>query len=315
MDTSTITATDIMTRHLAVTTPDAHVLDAVERLIAQRVSGLPVIDASGRFVGRFTEQTAIAALDLGHIRPVSLVAERLKRVSAAEFMNQQRMVLHAAQDVFESAGQLLANKASGAPVVDDKGELLGVFTEQSVMHVFIGLCWEQLPSSAVTAWLDRDEQRRISEDTGLDEILTRFQTTSFRRLMVLRGSKLVGQITRLDALQAALEHSRRPLVEYQVQSSADEQHMMKTTVDSWMLRETESTRENCDVLTIAQQFLRTSCRQIPVLDGERMSGQISRCDLIRAIQRFFPAESVGDGELPTLYLSSVNKRDAHAVVR
>lgn len=315
MDTSTITAHDVMTSHLAVTSPDGHVLDAVERLIAQRVSGLPVIDSADRFVGRFTEQTAITALDLGHIRPFSLLSDRLKKVTAANFMNRNGIVLNARQDVFESAAELLKRKASGAPVVDRDGSLLGVFSEQSVLHVFIGLCWEQLPSSAVTGWLDRDDRRRITEDTGLDQILERFQNTPYRRLMVLRDSRLVGQVTRLDALQAALEHSRRPLVEYHRPSIADEHHSLKTSVECWMQRESESTSPDRDILAIAQQFLRTSSRQIPVLDGERMIGQISRSDLIRAIQRFFPADTPSDSEISTLYLSSTNKRDAHAVVK
>lgn len=315
MDTSRVTALHIMTRHLAVTIPDGHFMDAVERLIAHRVSGLPVVDTDGRFMGRFTEQTAIAALDLAHIRPNSFLSERLRKVVAQDFMKRSGLVLDADRDVFECAGELLTHKVSGAPVVDRDGGLLGVFSEQSIMHVFIGLCWEQLPSSVVTAWLDRDERRRISKTTGLDEILRRFQTTPYRRLMVLDGPTLIGQITRRDALQAVLEHTRRPLFEYHPGSSADHQNTHRTDVASWMERHTHGTHAEADVLSIARQFLHTSARQIPVLDGMRLEGQISRCDLVRAIQAFFPIESTRGEDLPTLYLSSINKHDARSVMK
>ncbi len=314
MQMPTITAADIMTRHLAITTPETHVMQGIERLIAQRVSGLPVIDAGGHFVGRFSERTAIAALDLECIRKHSRAAQQLQNIKAADIMDRNGPVLTATQDVFESAGELVARRVSGAPVIDSDGSLVGVFSEQSAMHVFIGLCWEQLPSSEVSAWLDRHEDRQIVEDTGLDEILERFQDTKYRRLMVLHGPKLVGQITRRDALQAALENSREPLAA-SMQVPGDNQLGLKTIVASWMQREAESVDESADVLAIARLFLRTEARQLPVLDGDRLEGQISRSDLLRAIQRFFPGTVNEECGAQPLYLSSVNKRDAHAVMK
>ena len=133
--------------------------------------------------------------------------------------------------------------------------------------------------------------------------------------MVLDGQRYVGQVTRRGALQAALEHTRRPVVQYQIHTERDDQYALKLDVSSWMERDACSTDSSADVLAIAQQFLHTDARQIPVLDGLRLEGQISRCDLIRAIQKFFPAPSDSSAELPTLYLSSVNKRDAHSVVK
>ncbi|MEQ9407326.1 MAG: CBS domain-containing protein [Fuerstiella sp.] len=314
MDTSKITAADIMTRRLAVTTPDTHVFDAVERLISQRVSGLPVVDRSGNFLGRFSERTAIAALDLTTILANSRVATQMTHVCAADIVDRSGPVLKSSQDVFESAGELIAHKVSGAPVIDPDGTLRGIFSEQSAMHVFIGLCWEQLPSSQVTAWLDRSEERKIDEHTGLGEILDRFQNTPFRRLMVMHGPKLIGQITRLNALQAALEITREPMETSRLLSGGH-QIGSKATVQTWMQREAVATTHDADVLGIAQLFLRSAARQLPVLDGQRLDGQISRSDLLRAIQRFFPDNVSSESGVQTLYLTSVHKRDAYSVMK
>lgn len=308
MDTTTITAEDIMTRRLAVTSSDTHVVEAMERLIAQGVSGLPVIGESGQFLGRFSEQTATRALDLGTLHRDSRAANALRQITASDLMDRRNLVLNADQDVFSSISELIDRKVSGAPVVDADGCLRGVFSEQSAMHVFIGLCWEQLPSSQVSAWLDRHGDRRISEDTGLDVILERFQLRPYRRLMVMHGPKLVGQVTRREALQAALVTSREPLTTSQ--SVAGEIQMgLKTDVRSWMEADATTTDTSTDVLNLAQQFLRSSARQIVVLEDSKLLGQISRSDLLRAIQRFFPKTIATETAHP-LYLSSLGKHDS-----
>lgn len=313
MDTTTITAEEIMTRKLAVTSPDTHMSEATEELIRRRVSGLPVVDAAGNFVGRFSERTAILALDLGTVADDSEVARQLRKICAADLMSPRSLVLDSRQDVFQSIKLLLDNKVSGAPVVDADGTLRGVFSEKSAMRVFIGLCWEQLPSSDITAWIVRAEERRITEDTRLDEILDRFHDTHYRRLMVLRGDKLVGEVTRRDALQAArkirCEFPTTPEPE-----TGDSSAELRTKVESWMYRDISGVRRSDNVLAIAQRFQRSPARQIPVICENRLEGQISRSDLLRAVQRCFPEETTSSHGRQPLYLSSVNKRDAGAVM-
>lgn len=318
MDTSTVTAADIMTRQLAVTTPETHVMDAIQRMIAQRVSGLPVIDGNGHFAGRFCERSAVAALDLAKVEHDSHAANELRQIRAADIMDRPGFVLQSNQDVFESAGQLIAGRVSGAPVIDADGTLRGVFSERSAMHVFIGLCWEQLPSSRVTAWLDRHDDRVISEETTLEEILSRFQNTAYRRLIVVHGPKLVGQITRRDTLRAIVTGGWAILGAWREayrEEMAGRRSDPGNQVSGWMDHSVNCTGHDADVLAIAQQFLRTEARQLPVLDGRRLNGQISRSDLLRAIQKFFPDNASSDSGARPLYLTSVNKHDAASVMK
>ncbi|MCP4169912.1 MAG: CBS domain-containing protein [Fuerstiella sp.] len=312
MDTTTITAEEIMTRKLAVTSPDTDLSQATEELIKRRVSGLPVVDRTGNFVGRFSERTAIVALDLGTVEDDSAVTQQLQKICAADLMSRSSLVLSSSLDVFQSINLLLAQKVSGASVVDEDGTLRGVFSEKSAMRVFIGLCWEQLPSSDITAWIVRAEERQITEDTRLNEILDRFHNTHYRRLIVLRGNKLIGEVTRREALQAALNISRELSATGEpptTESSTDS----RTKVESWMYRENTGVRLRDDVLAIAQRFQRSPARQIPVVHEERLEGQISRSDLLRAVQRSFP-EATETRSTQPLYLSSVNKRDAGALM-
>ena len=304
MDTSTVTAAEIMTVRLRTASPSQHVRDAIESLVNHGVSGLPIVDAAGQFAGRFSERTAIAALELADMEYTGNTSP-LHAVRAAEIM-RQNVVLRSSIDTFTAVSLLLENGVSGAPVIDNQGNLLGVFSEKSATRVFIGLCWEQLPSAKVTAWLDRDDQRRITEYTRLDEVIDRFHHSEFRRLMVIRDGQLIGQVNRRDALRAAAD-----LVEAGtagVESSLPNPNQVMT-VSAWMDREIPTIGQQADVLTIAQLFIHSSARQLPVVDNMRLTGQISRSDLLRAVERFFPQPQAANRGAQSLYLSSVRTRD------
>jgi len=302
MDTSTVIASEIMTVRLRTTSPSAHVRDAIGALIHHGVSGLPVIDENGLFAGRFSERTAIAALELADMECNESISP-LHSVRAVDLM-QQNVVLRSSIDTFTAFSTLLENGVSGAPVIDNQGNLLGVFSEKSATRVFVGLCWEQLPSAKVTAWLDRDERRRITEDTRLDEVVDRFHNSEFRRLMVVRDGQLIGQVNRRDALCAASERVDAGMIGIESDRNGENQVM---TVGAWMDREIPTIGEHADVLTIAQMFIHSSARQLPVVDNMRLSGQISRSDLLRAVERSFPQPAADHGA-QSLYISSVRSR-------
>lgn len=302
-----------MTAQLVTTTPDMHVLDAIERLLAHRVSGLPVVNAKGELSGRFSERSAIRAADLASLDGEANADTKFRRVRA-DAMISGGFVLNETDDVFHAVATLLGNRASGAPVTSADGRYLGVFSEVSAMRVFIGLCWEQMPSARVTAWLDEEPGRTIDEDTGLDVILDRFQDNAWRRLMVVRGEQFIGQVTRRDALQAALNLTLPQWMASRSESSRRTGDVEKT-VGRWMLPDVPTVERGMDVLTVAQRFIESGMRQLPVTHGSRLMGQISRSDLLRAVQKQFPKPAPSAQGASVLYLSSLNKQDPQTVVR
>ena len=299
-----MTAAEIMTTRLRTTTPKTHVRDAINDLISLRVSGLPVVETDGQFAGRFSERTVIGALELADMEYTGHIS-LLHSVKASELM-QQNLVLCSSVDTFTAATLLLENHVSGTPVIDDQSNLLGVFSEKSATRVFVGLCWKQLPSARVTAWLDRDERRCITEDTRLDEIIHRFHDSDFRRLMVIRGGQLVGQVNRRDALKAAVER-----VDVGQTGDGPDRRMANQvmTVGAWMDREIPTIGSKADVLTIAQMFIHSSARQLPVVDNMHLAGQISRSDFLRGVERFFPKTQESTAGAQSLDLSSMEARD------
>ena len=108
-------------------------------------------------------------------------------------------------DALTAVRMLVRHRISGAPVIDENHQYLGVFSEKTSMQFLIRLTYEKLPSSQVSSFMNADRERTISEDTDLLTIIDKFVMTPLRRLPVLSDDdQLLGQISRRDVLGTAL---------------------------------------------------------------------------------------------------------------
>jgi CBS domain-containing protein len=55
LDDAPLTASDLMTRDVAVVDPETSILEAVRLIAQRRISGMPVVDYAGTVVGMVTE--------------------------------------------------------------------------------------------------------------------------------------------------------------------------------------------------------------------------------------------------------------------
>ena len=138
-----------------------------------------------------------------------------KQTLAKDIMVTKLVTLTPETDLLEAIGKLLDNKISGAPVVDKEKRFLGVLSERCGLRAVMHAAYHEVPSDTVSAFMD-PECTTISEDTAIIEaeilgIVDTFAKTGARRLPVLRGDKLVGQISRRDVLRYTLEQlEKRP---------------------------------------------------------------------------------------------------------
>jgi len=132
----------------------------------------------------------------------------MSQISARDFMITKLVTLRPEMDVLEAVQLLLKNRISGAPVVEQEGTYLGVFSEKCSLHVLLDAAYEQLPSNEVRMFMDT-EAYTIRPDTQLLSIAQVFLLTPYRRLPVLEEGRLVGQVSRRDVLSASLDLLRR----------------------------------------------------------------------------------------------------------
>jgi CBS domain-containing protein len=343
---------DVMVTELVTLRPEIHVCDGLTQLLRAKITGAPVVDAQHNYLGVFSERCCMNALRLA----AGLAAENEKfepiPLRARDFMVTKLVTLSPSMDVVEAIGQLLKHRISGAPVLDESGRLLGVISERDSMRVLVDAAYDQLPTSRAEPFLNTDFGRIISEDTSLVEVVEIFLRDSYRRLLVVRNDKLVGLISRRDALIAgqnllsllrrgsepapkpspasedrdlspegsqtlaprmiqSMEILQLPLLALQerIEQELNVSSMLPTTVAAFMDTEARTITEETDLLSIAQIFLTTNYRRLPVIRGGKVLGQVSRRDILKATYELMAVAP--KREVALLYLSSlIDRQDA-----
>lgn len=123
-------------------------------------------------------------------------------VVARDLMVSRLITLDPDMDVFEAIDVLLKNRISGAPVVDRDGNYLGVFSERCSISLLLSAAYDGAPTSTIRPFVDATAET-ISPETDLLTIAQTFLSTTSRRLPVLENGRLVGQVSRRDLLKAA----------------------------------------------------------------------------------------------------------------
>ncbi|PAY15236.1 hypothetical protein CKO51_32880 [Rhodopirellula sp. SM50] len=274
-------AQDFMRRKLVTLSPHTKVLDGVARLLRDNISGAPVVDDQNQYVGVFSEKACMKALSGSVAAAIELGISAPK---VREFMKRDLITLSQDDDVFRSIDHILSKRISGAPVVDDKGNFLGIFSEKTAMRVLVAALYDQVPGTNVGSYMNLDRNRIIDENDCLHDVARKFEETPYRRLPILHGEKLAGQVSRRDVLRAqhriALEVAdrvRRNGAPDSIAESAKD-HEVGEFADTAAL----TLGPNADILQIAQLFLNSPYRRVPIVSGGKLVGQISRRDLLEA---------------------------------
>ena len=142
--------------------------------------------------------------------PTSATAPIAPALTARDFMTTKLVTLSPDEDALAAIRKLLYYRISGAPVVDSAGNFLGIFSEKTSMRFLLDAAYSQLPSNRGGAFMNTDIARLITADTDWLNCAQVFLSTPYRRLPVLDGTKLIGQVSRRDLLNAAIKMIDKP---------------------------------------------------------------------------------------------------------
>ena len=124
------------------------------------------------------------------------------QITARHIMATKLITLRPDMDAFEAIGRLLRRKVSGAPVVDDEGRFVGIFSEQSAIDMLVDAAYEQHPVATIRQFINADVHT-VGPDVDLLTIAQMLLHSNQRRLPVLEEERLLGQVSRRDVLRAA----------------------------------------------------------------------------------------------------------------
>ncbi|MDA8745205.1 CBS domain-containing protein [Rubripirellula amarantea] len=296
-------ADEIMRRKLVTLSATDDLFHSVGRLLSDNISGAPVVDQDRNYLGVLSEKCCITALT----DPVEVASEvGLHVVQVREFMVADLVTLDGEMDVFDAIDHLLSHRISGAPVTDKNGRFRGIFSEKTAMRVLSAALLDGLPGTKVESYMNVDQNRIINEGDLLIDVAHKFQNTPYRRLPVLRNGQLIGQVSRRDVLRAehrlaaeVIGRGNKPGVSERLRRAIEPKQ-----VGDCMDTEALTTPPTTDLLGIAQVFLNSPYRRLPVVEHGKLLGMISRRDLLQAAASIMtPAKKRGQAE--TLYLSGL----------
>lgn len=180
-------------------------------------------------------------------------------MKAAQVMTFGAATIRPHASIREAARMMLDYRISGLPVVDDEGNLVGIITEGDLLGGISGdghrRRWLEFilddgnangpPQSPQPKSVGEIMTRQVvtaSEDTPVHEIVKQMKTNGIKRVPVVRGSKVVGIISRADLLRGlALEAKMMP-------SASAEDYELRDRVLQALTQEGRGSRSTVNVL-------------------------------------------------------------------
>lgn len=124
-----------------------------------------------------------------------------RTTTANDYMTVKLVTFTPDMDIHHAIDALLKNRISGAPVLDDRGRLVGVLSKKDCLRIAFSASYHQERGGPVSEFMSR-EVETIDADTVIVEVAERFLNSRYRRFPVMRDDRLVGVISRHDVLRA-----------------------------------------------------------------------------------------------------------------
>lgn len=142
--------------------------------------------------------------NLTQLKNDGATGSRVRYEPVNNYMAIDLVTFNLSQDIEEVINTMIDQEISGAPVLNDSDELVGVITEQDCLRALIDVAYHNqlLGASKVKDYMTPDPVT-VSLDQDVLDVANLFLKTNFRRFPVVDNGKLVGQVSRRDILKAA----------------------------------------------------------------------------------------------------------------
>jgi len=127
--------------------------------------------------------------------------------SVEEYMTRDLITFRLDTDINVVIKSLLDNRISGAPVLNESGEVVGLIDDKDCLKVLCGNVYNRLPttSETVSNYMS-NVMKSIGVNQSILDVALIFVSSPYKRLLVIDdNNKLVGQISRRDILRAIHE--------------------------------------------------------------------------------------------------------------
>lgn len=123
--------------------------------------------------------------------------------SVKDFMSANVVTLQPTMEIMEAVRILVEQGISGAPVMDNHGNLIGMLTEHDCIKVALNVGYYNEWGGKVSEFM-HPAVEVIDKDASILEVAEKFIDGHYKRYPVVDDSRLVGQISRHDILKALI---------------------------------------------------------------------------------------------------------------
>jgi CBS domain-containing protein len=117
-----ITAREIMTENVVTINPESSLGDAIELLLLQEISGIPVTDNEGRLVGIVTEFALMAIV----------YDQKIRQETVSKHMTTEVLTIEADDPISKIADLCIVHRVRRVPVME-QGRLVGLIARRDVL--------------------------------------------------------------------------------------------------------------------------------------------------------------------------------------
>lgn len=127
-------------------------------------------------------------------------------VTVRDHMTRKLVTFHPDQTINVVVDKLLDKRISGAPVIDDEGNLVGVISEGDCLKQVVKGKYNNHPTlhGRVSEYMATDV-KHVNPDLNIFELAQMFLNLRLRRFPVLENGKLIGQISQKDVMRAVIQ--------------------------------------------------------------------------------------------------------------
>lgn len=130
----------------------------------------------------------------------------IRSATVKDYMSGKLVTFRPDTDVLDAIHELVKHGISGAPVIDDTGNLVGMLSEFDCMKVVLTAGYHGEPGGPVSDLMATDV-KTVRAEVSIVDMADIFMNSGLRRYPVINGNRLVGQISRRDVLRALTELS------------------------------------------------------------------------------------------------------------
>lgn len=139
---------EIMTKKVTTIKMHMNAKEALTIMLKARISGLPVVDFSGKLVGVFTGSAILAAALPSYVdkvggfvyeenpKAITKRLQELEKIRINQLMQKEVITVEEEAKLSEAARIMLTHKIRRLPVVNKQGELVGIVTRKDIIKAF-----------------------------------------------------------------------------------------------------------------------------------------------------------------------------------